>query len=74
MLLQMLIVTTGFFVMLIIMSFNVWVFITTVFGLGIGKLITSLMPMPNLKEIGQLAGGNAIYDAKGDQCCSNCCE
>lgn len=66
MLLQMLIVTTGFFVMLIIMSFNVWVFITTVFGLGIGKLITSLMAMPNLKEIGQLAGGNAIYEAKGD--------
>jgi hypothetical protein len=64
--LQLLVVTTGFFIMLLVMSFNIWVFITIIIGLGVGKLITTLMPLPNLKEIGTLAGGNAVYNAAGD--------
>ena len=47
-LLQLLVVITGFFLMLLIMSFNVWVFLVAMLGLGLGKAATWAMPLPNL--------------------------
>jgi len=71
---QFVIVGLGFLLMLLVMSFNVWVFLVAVLGLTIGKKIAGTMKIPDLKRVGMIAGGFSVYNAKGDQCCTDCCE
>ena len=68
------VITLGFLIMLLVMSFNVWVFLVAISGLTIGKIIAGTMKIADLKRVGMIAGGFSVYNAKGDQCCTDCCE
>jgi hypothetical protein len=69
---QLIVVLTGFLLMLLVMSFNIWVFITAMLGLGVGKACTWMISRPNLEKIGSLSNGSVLYEAKADQCCGDC--
>ena len=67
----MLVYTAGIFIMLLIMSFNVFVFFTLIAGLTVGKFLASKIELPNLETVGSLAQGSVVYCAKGDHCCQD---
>lgn len=58
---QLIVVMAGFLLMLLVMSFNVWVFFTVIIGLVVGKMITNSMQVPDLTRIGKLAADCTIY-------------
>jgi len=65
-------VTLGFFVMLLVMSFNVGIFVTVVLGLTIGHAL-----MPKCQKIGAALGLENIvleknlYNPEFEKCCTN---
>lgn len=69
---QLIVILAGFLLMLLVMSFNIWVFVSAMLGLGVGKACTWMMRKPNLEKIGSLSNGSALYEAKADQCCGDC--
>ena len=70
--LQLVIILAAFLLMLLIMSFNVWVFVVAMIGLGVGKAGSWHIPSPKLEKIVSVSSGSAVYVGTLDHCCTQC--
>jgi hypothetical protein len=61
-LMHFVIILLGFAIMLLVMSFNIWVFIVAIAGFTLAKLALNGMKVPKLP----LAEGCSVYQAKAD--------
>ena len=57
--------------MLVVMSFNGYLFIATVLGLGFGYFVFGLLKKRNHLRSKALAGQERIYNPEGDKCCAD---
>ena len=66
----MLMVLTGYFLMLLVMTFNVGILISVILGLGFGNLMTRLwLPKSTINPNYQIV--STTYKPAADQCCCN---
>ena len=57
--------------MLVVMSFNGFLFIATVMGLGFGYFIFGYLKNKNHLKAKVEAGSEKIYNPEGDKCCAD---
>ena len=63
---------TGYFIMLLVMTFNVGVLIAIVLGISTGNLITGYLKLPKLdKSLLRSSQDVAVYRPTSDQCCTD---
>jgi len=63
--------TLSYALMLVVMSFNVGLFIATCMGLAFGYFIFGYMKKRNIQIVKEAAGGEKIYNPEGDKCCAD---
>jgi hypothetical protein len=69
---QLIIILAAFLLMLLVMSFNIWVFVVAMLGLGVGKAVSWHMPNPKLEKIVSISLGSSVYEGNVDHCCTQC--
>ena len=57
--------------MLVVMSFNGWLFIASCLGLAIGYGVFGYMKKKGMAEVKARMGGEKIYNPEGDKCCAD---
>ena len=65
----------GYFLMLMVMSFNVGVIFMISLGLGVGQFIFELIGLPSLPSQYRQIAGSGAYMPVSDSCCNKieCC-
>ena len=67
----MVMVTGAYFLMLLVMTFNVGILFAAVSGLAIGLLIFNLIELPQLPLQYKFVEGKGFYSPKSDKCCNH---
>ena len=62
-------VTLGYFLMLLIMTFNVYIIVAAITGLFAGNLIFSMIKLPQLPLQYRFVEGKGFYCPESDKCC-----
>ena len=62
-------VTLGFFLMLLVMTFNVGVIIAAIAGLFAGNVLFGMIPLPKLPLQYKFVEGKGFYCPESDKCC-----
>ena len=70
-LIYLVMVVMAFMIMLLVMTFNVGVFVTVIAGLSTGKLISFFIQIPELPEGVKQTLDCVTYQPRSDQCCTN---
>ena len=63
-------ITLAYFLMLLIMTFNVYLLFAGVGGLASGNLLFNLMDLPKLPLQYKFVEGKGFYSPESDKCCN----
>lgn len=63
-------VTLAYFLMLLVMTYNVYLLVAAVAGLASGNLLFSLLSLPQLPLQYKFVEGKGFYSPESDKCCN----
>ena len=67
----MVMVSSAFFLMLLVMTYNVGVLFAAVVGLALGLFVFNLIELPDLPDQYKFVEGKTMYSPKSDKCCNH---